>query len=181
MLDKNTLIKVKNRNSGSVGYEVADLGVNRRFMPNEEKEIEFEELRRLTFTPGGEYILNHYLCIEDNDAVEQLLGSVEPEYSYSEADVRKLLLEGSIDELKDCLDFAPTGVVDMVKKIAVELKLNDIQKREAIEEVTGFSVTKAVEINKETEDENHTTKKDRRVTETKEKVKERRTESKYTE
>ena len=31
MLDKDTIIKVTNRYSGSVGYTVAELGVHRKF------------------------------------------------------------------------------------------------------------------------------------------------------
>ena len=50
----------------------------------------------------------------------------------------------------DCLDFAPEGVIELVKKYAVELKVNDIQKRQAILDKTGFNVTSAIEINEET-------------------------------
>ena len=59
---------------------------------------------------------------------------------------------GSMDEFLDCLDFAPDGVIDLVKNLAVTLKLNDYAKREAILEKTGFDVTKAIEINKATEE-----------------------------
>ena len=44
MIDKNKLIKVSKRSSGSVGYEIADLGVKRQFQPRETKEVTFEEL-----------------------------------------------------------------------------------------------------------------------------------------
>lgn len=184
MLNKDTLIKVKNRNNGAVGYEVADLDVRRRFSPNEEKEIEFEELRLLSFVPGGEYMLNHYLYIDNKEAVQKLLGNVEPEYKYTDEDIKNLLLNGSVAELQDCLDFAPSGVVELVKKYAVDLKLNDIQKRKAIKDITGFDVTKAVEVNEETEDEKIVTNKSRRVAEpgaNKENIKERRTAFEYTE
>lgn len=80
-----------------------------------------------------------------------MLGEVEPEYNYTPEDIKKLLQEGTLDELLDCLDFAPEGVTDLVKVIAVELPLNDVAKREAILEKLHFNVTNAIEIKKETE------------------------------
>ena len=135
MLDKNTLIKVTNRDNGSVGYSIPDLGnLQRRFESGETKEISMEELRKLSYTIGGNVILKEYLLIHNKEAVEELLGTVEPEYYYGEEDVKNLLEKGSLDELKDCLDFAPEGTVELVKKVAVETELNDIRKRNAIKE-----------------------------------------------
>ena len=64
----------------------------------------------------------------------------------------------------DCLDFAPIGVIDLVKELAVKLKINDISKREAIFEKTGFNVSKAIEINKETDENEIPKEKIRRAT-----------------
>lgn len=154
MLDKNTLIKVTNRDNGSVGYSIPDLGnLERVFTSGETKEVTMEELRKLSYSIGGRVILDEYLIIHNEEAVAELLGTVEPEYYYQEEDVKNLLEHGSLDELKDCLDFAPEGTVDLVKKVAVETELNDIKKRAAIQESTGFNVTSAIEINKETSEE----------------------------
>ena len=154
MLDKNTLIKVTNRDNGSVGYSIPDLGnLQRRFESGETKEVSMEELRKLSYTIGGNVILKEYLLIHNKEAVEELLGTVEPEYYYVEEDVKNLLEKGSLDELKDCLDFAPEGTVELVKKVAVETELNDIRKRDAIQEATGFNINSAIEINKETSEE----------------------------
>jgi len=73
---------------------------------------------------------------------------VEPEYKYSRSDVLNLLKNGSLDEFLDCLDFAPSGVKELIKDLAVELPLNDVAKRDAILEKLGFDVTKALEIQK---------------------------------
>ena len=127
MLDKNTLVKVTNRDNGSVGYSIPDLGnLQRRFEAGETKEVTMEELRKLSYTIGGMVILQEYLLIHNNEAVEELLGQVEPEYYYEESDVKDLLEKGSLDALKDCLDFAPEGTIELVKKVAVETELNDI-------------------------------------------------------
>ena len=95
-------------------------------------------------------MLKNYLLIQNETAVKELLNEVQPEYYYTEADVKDLLLNGSLDALKDCLDYAPAGTLDLVKKLAVDLELNDVKKRDAIREMLGFNVTKAIELEKET-------------------------------
>lgn len=153
LLDKDTLISVRNRDNGTVGYSVPDLRVHRSFTKGEKKMIPMDELRRLIYTPGGLKIVKHYLVIENEDAARELLGNVEPEYFYSRKDIANLLQYGSYESLVDCLNFAPVGVIDLVKDIAVKVQLNDVRKRQLILEKTGFNVDKAIEINKETEEE----------------------------
>ena len=150
-MNKNTKIKVRNRSTGTVGYVIPDLGnYHRKYQPNEAKEVSFEEIQKLSYTPGGSYMLQHYLVIENPEAREEILGDmVELEYTYTQKDVERLLNSGSLDELLDCLDFAPKGVVEMVQKIAVETELNDVKKRKAIKDVTGFNVDNAIMINQE--------------------------------
>lgn len=150
MLENNTMIKVTNRDNGSVGYTIPDMNnLHRKFQSGESKEVSMEELRRLSWIPGGQYIIENLLVIENKEAQQELLPSVEPEYNYTREDVEDLLSKGSLEQVQDCLDFAPQGVVNLVKEVAVETELNDIQKREAILAATGFNVSKAIEINKE--------------------------------
>ena len=152
MLDKDTLIKVRNRDNGRVGYTIPDLGnLHRDFSVGETKEVTMEELRKLSYIPGGKVILEDCLMIENDEAIAELLGSVEPEYKYSEKEIKYLLSDGTLDQFKDTLDFAPKGVIDLIKDLAVKTELNDVAKRQVILEKTGFNVTKAIEINKETE------------------------------
>lgn len=167
MLENNKIIKVTNRFNGSVGYSIQDLNnLHRVFSPGETKEITMEELRKLAWEPGGETLINDYLVIQDNEAIKEILHQVEPEYYYTEKDVKDLLLNRSLDALKDCLDFAPEGTKDLVKKMAVELPLNDISKRKAILEMTGFNVDNAIKINEESaEDSKNDNEKTRRLTE----------------
>lgn len=147
MIDKNKMVKVINKYNGTVGYDIPELGVHRNFYPHESKEIGLEELERLSFVPGGDVILKEYLEIADEEAVVALFNEqLEPEYHYSEEDIKRLLTTGSLDQFLDCLDFAPSVVKDMVKDLAVELPLNDMAKRQAIQDKLGFDVTKAIEI-----------------------------------
>lgn len=151
MIENSTLIKVKNRDNGTVGYTIPDLGnLHRNFMPGEEKEVTMDELRKLSWLPGGNELIENYLIIENQAALQELVPHVEPEYYYTEQDIKNILLAGSLDQLKDCLDFAPLGVIELVKSLAVELKINDLAKRQYILEKTGFNVTNAIIVNEET-------------------------------
>ena len=152
MIEKDTLIKVKNRDSGTVGYTIPELGnLHRSFSKGETKEITMDELRKLSYISGGKILLQDYLIVQNQEALKELLSDdVEPEYYYGEEEIKKLLLTGSNDQLLDCLEFAPEGVIGLVKDLAVSLKINDISKRNIILEKTGFNVTNAITINEET-------------------------------
>ena len=152
MIEKDILIKVKNRDNGTVGYTIPELGnLHRSFSKGETKEITMDELRKLSYISGGKLLLQDYLIVQNQDALRELLSDdVEPEYYYGEEEIKKLLLTGSNDQLLDCLEFAPEGVIGLVKDLAVSLKINDISKRNIILEKTGFNVTNAITINEET-------------------------------
>ena len=108
MLEKDTLVKVTNRNNGSLGYSIPDLNnLYRLFAVGETKELPVEEMRKLSYKPGGKTIIKEFLIIHNDELVKELLHNVEPEYYYTEKEVTDLLLNGSLDALKDCLDFAP--------------------------------------------------------------------------
>lgn len=148
MLDDKTIVLVMNRYSGTVGYNIPEMnGLYRRFAPGEGKKITMEELRKLSYQVGGEYILRNYLTIQNEEAVAELIGEVAPEYYYTEKQVENLLILGTIDQLDDCLTFAPSGVTDLIRSVSVKIKLNDMNKRKLIEEKTGFSVDKAIRNN----------------------------------
>lgn len=146
MIDKNKVIKLTNRDTGFVGYTIEDLGIHRRFTPGETKEITFEELEKLSWASGGKEMLRDYLIIEDQEAAEEILGHVEPEYFYTKETVDKLLKEGSMEQLQDTLEFAPKGVIDLVKQEAVDLKIDSTAKRKEIQKATNFNVQNAIDL-----------------------------------
>ena len=149
MVEESRRIKVQNRDFGSVGYTIPDLNnLHRTFQPGEVKVITFEELFKLSQVPGGEYIISNYLIVYDDEAIKELLGMIEPEYFYTEAEIVKLMQTGSLDEFEDCLNFAPKGVLDLIKQFAVALPLNDVSKRDLIQKKLNFSVASAIELAK---------------------------------
>ena len=156
MVENNTIINVTNRSRGSVGYVIPDMGnLQRKFAYGETKQITAEEVRKLDWTPGGHILLRDYLIIDNKDLVAELLHEVEPEYNYTEDKIKDILLNGSMDEFMDCLDFAPEGVVSLMKDLAVKLEIPDVRKRQAISERTNSSVDNAIKINQlsKTEDD----------------------------
>lgn len=162
------LVKVKNRSNGTSAYTLSQYkdrtNLRRSFAPGETLEIDLDELEALTYVPGGRTLLTDYLQILDNDeAIKKLQLKVEPEYSMSKEDIIDLLKNGSMDAFLDCLDFAPSGVIDLIKELSVELPLNDSAKREAIEEKLGFNVDLAIQHNEEIKKAKENNKKERRV------------------
>ena len=152
-MERTKMIKVLNRDNGAVAYSIPQMnGLRRIFQANETKQVTFEELQKLSYIPGGYELLKDSLVILDKAAVNELLGHVEPEYSYTRSDIIRLMKQGSLDEFLDCLDFAPEGVKELIKTLSVELPLNDVAKREAVFEKLGFNVDNAIRIEKESMD-----------------------------
>ena len=148
MLKDTDLITVRNRNNGTTGYVIPDRNIKRTWELGETKKIPFEELRAFSYMSGADYALNNLLVIEDKEALEALNMKVEPEYFYTEEQVRKILFEGSIDEFADFLDFAPDGAIEIAKDMAVKEEIPDNRKREMLSEKTGLNINNAIMVNK---------------------------------
>ena len=144
MIAPDTIYAVKNRSSSMVGYVVPEMNIRREFQPGETKKIAFKELEALSYQPGGLELIQDYLQTTAEELTKELNVATEPEYYMSEDQIRDLLVNGSLDAFLDCLDFAPEGVIELVKDFAVRLPLNDVQKRDALREKTGFDVSKAL-------------------------------------
>ena len=144
MINANTVYNVLNRSSSMVGYTIPELNIRREFQPGETKKIKFSELEQLTYQPGGTTLIQDYFLIREQEVTDALNIQTEIEYYMNEDNVRDLILNGSLDQFLDCLDFAPEGVIEMIKKLAIELPMNDVEKREALNKKTGFDVDAAI-------------------------------------
>ena len=154
----STMYNVKNRSAGFAVYTIPEMGINRSFAPGEVKKISEEELEKLTYQPGGMAMLSGFLQIMEPEAIAKVGLNPQPEYHMSENDIKNLLLTGSLDEFLDCLDFAPPGVIDLVKKMSVSLPLSDISKRKALKDKTGFDCDAALKhVMEEQEDDGENT------------------------
>lgn len=152
-MESSKILKVKNRSASLAVYSIPEINIRREFAPGETKNITYGELEKLSYQPGGRAIMQNFLQIIDSEATGDLGINREPEYDLSEQQIVDLMNNGSLDAFLDCLDFAPVGVIDLIKKFAVSLPLNDINKRDALKKKTGFDVTVALaNMQKEKED-----------------------------
>lgn len=153
----SVMYNVKNRGASLVVYKIPEDGIRREFKPGQTLQISSEELEKLTYQPGGTVILSQFLQILDPVAIKQLHVRTEPEYYMSESDVYNLITKGSLDSFLDALDFAPISIIDLIKKLSIDIPMVDIHKRKALKEKTGFDVEAALKHNAEDkEDDNKT-------------------------
>ena len=89
MISNSEMINVKNRSYGTVGYSLPEMGIKRKFQKNESKKISMEELRKLSYQPGGQFLINNSLIVENKEALKELNPDYEPEYFYTEDEVVK--------------------------------------------------------------------------------------------
>lgn len=144
MINQETMYNVKNRSSSVVVYRIPETNLRREFAVGETKRIPFGELEKLTFQQGGRELLENFLQIIEEEATTSLNVNREVEYNMSEQQIVELLQTGSLDAFLDALDFAPIGVIDLIKALSVKLPLTDMNKRKALKEKTGFDVDRAL-------------------------------------
>ena len=143
-------ISVINRSSSTAIYTIPEDNITRIFAPGETKKIDKQELEKLTYQPGGREIIEQCFLIQNEELVSEFIGEQEPEYWLTPENVKNLLLNESADRLYDCLTFGAKneGVIDLIKKIAVDLPLNDMSKLDMIYKITGFNAKAAIENNR---------------------------------
>ena len=144
-MDNNKVYKVKNRSASSVVVRIPEINVRKEFAPGQVLTMTYDELTRLSFQPGGRALMENFLQIME-DEVNDALGVVrEAEYYMTEQQIVDMLKSGSLEQFEDCLDFAPIGVIDLVKQFSVQLPLTDTRKIKALKDKTGFDVERALE------------------------------------
>lgn len=135
---------VKNRSPGMVNYIIPDKNIRRQFQPGESKRIPYEELLNLSYQAGGKQLMANFLQIQSQGVPASLGIKTEPEYYLTEPQIVELMTHGSLNAFLDCLDYAPVGVIELIKKYAVSLPLADYEKRQALLRKTGFDTDLAV-------------------------------------
>ena len=163
MENKVYYYNVRNRSAGVVVYSIPEENITRRFAPGETKRISYNELLQLSYQPGGREMMANFLQIQSEGVLNTLGIKTQPEYNMSETQIIELLKNGSLEAFLDCLDFAPVGVIDLVKKFAIELPLTDLEKRRALKAKTGFDVDKALENSGKEPDEKEEKKLEEKV------------------
>lgn len=156
-LTRDSKIKVTNRSNGTVILKVQDRHFRAELNPKETRVLNYGDILDVAAQPGGRNLIYNFLLIQDAEALRQGLNvKEEPEYWLTEEKIPSWMNTCSLDEFKDALQFAPQGVLDLIKKYAVSQPLNDMAKRIAIKDALQFDVTLAI-TNNEKSGEDETT------------------------
>lgn len=151
-VDDTTRVEVRNLVGHETGYVIPELHIKRRFEPYETKRIEAGELRQLHYRRGGRIMIHDYLSVGNDELRREFdIPSDQVEYDWTAEDIKDLLLNGDEDSLRDALDFGPAGIVEMIKRMAFDMKIPDLTKRDIIREMTGTDVNKQIELKSQEE------------------------------
>ncbi len=155
-MDGNTKVPVKSRTEGSVAYKLDSMRVSRSWpKTGSVLQISLDELKELMVQPGGEYILRNLVIIENEEARLDILGGdVQPEYNYTEKEIQYLLYEAEDNALLDCLDYAPIGVLELIKQYSLEKLPNTTAKTKAVNQRLGIDLNKIAELISEKDEGN---------------------------
>ena len=141
-------MKVINRSDGNVVYSLPEFNIRRVFTPGESKDVPEQELNALFQSDGGAELIKHELLVQDEDWVKKTMPNAPIEYFWGLEEVKHCLLNESLDLFEETFDYAPQGVIDLIKRMAWQLPITDLNKMKVIQEKTGFDVLQAIEIMK---------------------------------
>ena len=104
-----------------------------------------ESIRNIAYNPGGRFILENRLIINDSELIKKLELNLELEDTYTPEDIKELLINGSKDQLEDALNFGNDGTKELIKDTAINLEINDLEKRKVIQDYTHIDINKAID------------------------------------
>lgn len=112
------------------------------FGPQQTKTITAGELRSMAYVPGVITMLyDGKLRLQNKELCEEFnIPTDIPEYDMTMDEVDDMLLNKDKDYLLDALDFAPEGILELIKSRAIELKIPDILKRKYISDALGCDI-----------------------------------------
>ena len=73
-----------------------------------------ESIRNIAYNPGGRFILENRLIINDPELIKKLELNLELEDTYTPEDIKELLINGSRDQLDDALNFGNEGTKELI-------------------------------------------------------------------
>lgn len=139
-------MKVYNRSDSNITYTLPELNTRRVFALGECKELDAKELEALWQMDGGTTIIKDYLMVDDEAWVAEHWEDAPIEYFWKSEDVRKCLVEDDLSLFQETLEYAPAGVIDLIKMLAWQIPITDLNKVEAIRQATGFDVLAAIDV-----------------------------------
>lgn len=149
-------VVVQNLTNDEAVYIDNDGGIARRivFHPQQSISLPRDLIERMEYDRGGSYMLKEILSVKDESIRENIgVPADQIEYDWTVSDVDKCLNEGTLDELRDALDFAPQAIRDLIVVRAVALPINNRDKAAVISDMTGKNLENMI-ANKKALEEN---------------------------
>ena len=138
-------IKVINRSTGNVCYELPELNVRRVFNIGESKIIDEAELEMVSQQDGGLILLQDFLLVDNKEWVAAHWDA-PIEYWWLPERIRKSMIEDDLELFSETLDYAPEGVIDFIKMFAWQVPLTDLNKIQVLKDKTGFDALAAASV-----------------------------------
>lgn len=163
--------EIESKYNGYLTVKDPNSSINREFpYCGFKMKLTKEELESISYVNGGRYILENYLIIKDPEIIKALQLNLEYEDSFTKEQLKDLLLNGTIENLQDTVNFAHEGTIMLLKDLALELEINDIRKIELIGKALGINIQSIKELDKESKEDgeiqkNSVDKEIRRVSE----------------
>jgi len=140
-------MKVMNRDTGQTGYSLPELNIRRVFNVGEIKELKEEEILALYNTDAGRLMLSHILQVQNKEFVIKNIWPDAPiEYFWTKEQIIKCLMEDSPELFAETLDYAPEGVINILKDLAWRTPITDLNKVQIMRQKLGFDPIKAHEV-----------------------------------
>lgn len=144
-------VRVYNRSNSVVSYVDQETNKKRVWQPiingvESYKDIEIDEIERVISNNYGARVLyEDYLVIKDKEVCERVGIPCPKEYFYDAKEIQVILETGSDFELVEMIEFNGGALAELIKQIAVEIKLDSSRKRQIIKERLDFNVDFAVD------------------------------------
>lgn len=138
-------ITVTNRSTGTVAYSIPEMKVNRLFSVGETKPITEKELNALWSRHGGAVLIMNDLQVNDKEWCKKHW-NVPIEYFWGHEEIKKCLMEDSVELFSETIDYAPGGVIEIIKQLAWQLPLSDRNKAHVLREKLNFDVENVIKV-----------------------------------
>lgn len=143
-------ITLRNFTTNTVVYRTPSTRVRRELPAGGSIKVTAGEIREMMYDKGCVDILRNYVQICNKPLALEVgvsEDSYENEYNWTLADIKNCLLNGSIEQLADAMDFAPDGIKESLLTEAINLEIPDVRKRDIISKAMNRDVSGMI-INK---------------------------------
>lgn len=142
-----TLVEVINTSSGSVSYKPEMSMVAKKWeRQNAVKKVELGELKNLASSIGGHTLLTEDILLIKDNTIREMLGLEELSvYVKTSQELKDMLQAGTKADLVDFVENCTQDMLDAVVKMAIEIKLADLNKIKVIEDYSGVKIVEYIQ------------------------------------